>query len=230
MKAIVLAGGLGTRLRERVVDLPKPMAPVAGRPFLEYVLDRLIRGGITDIVLSVGYMADAIIGHFGNSYRDAAIRYSGEDEPLGTGGAIVHALSGQGDEPYMILNGDTLLAIDYSELLRWYEREPVDIAMVLRAVTDVSRYGAVLTSGDRVIGFTEKERAGVGLINAGVYIVRPALFDRYDLAGKFSLEADLLQPHCRLLAPKAYVTEGYFIDIGVPEDYDRAQHELPLVA
>lgn len=226
----MLAGGLGTRLRERVVDLPKPMAPVAGRPFLEYVLDRLIQGGIKDIVLSVGYMADTIIEHFGDSYRDTSVRYSREDEPLGTGGAIVHALGGLGDEPHMILNGDTLLAIDYSELLRWYEQGPADMAMVLRAVTDVSRYGAVLTSGDRVIGFAEKGQVGAGLINAGVYILRASLFRKYGLEERFSLEADLLQPHCQSLATRAYVTDGYFVDIGVPEDYDRAQRELPLVA
>lgn len=145
MKAVVLAGGLGTRLKERVADLPKPMAPVAGRPFLEYVLDRLIQGGICDIVLSVGHRADSIIGHFGYAYRDATLSYSVEKELLGTGGAIADALDGQGDAPCMVLNGDTLLAVDYSELVRWYEEEPVDMAMVLCAVQDVERYGAVLT-------------------------------------------------------------------------------------
>lgn len=230
MRAIVLAGGLGTRLKERVADLPKPMATVAGRPFLEYVLDRLVHGGITDIVLSVGYRADAITGHFGESYRGARLSYSIEKELLGTGGAILKATAARATEPHLILNGDTLLALDYAKFIDWYEAAPADMAMVLRAVPDVARYGAVLVSGEKVTGFTEKGRHGPGLINAGVYIMRPQLFEAHGLSGKFSLEADLLMPFAGQIAPRAFVTDSYFIDIGIPEDFDRAQHELPSIA
>jgi len=229
MKAIVLAGGFGTRLRERVPDLPKPMAQVAGRPFLEYVLDRLVRGGVDEICLSIGYRADAITAHFGRSYRGAAVGYAVESEPLGTGGGIAHALRENSGEPVLVLNGDTLLDIDYAELARWYEKQPAPVAMVLREVPDVARYGSVLVSDGRVSGFLEKGKSGPGLINAGVYIVQPGVFEAFGLSGRFSFEADLLQRHCQALSPRAWVTNAYFIDIGVPEDYDRAQHELPAL-
>jgi D-glycero-alpha-D-manno-heptose 1-phosphate guanylyltransferase len=227
MKAVVLAGGLGTRLRERVPELPKPMAPVAGRPFLEYLLDRLVKGGVREICLSVGYRSEAVMAHFGHAYRGAAIRYAVEAEPLGTGGAIAHAA--QGADPVLVLNGDTLLDIDYGALLRWYAEASARVAMVLRAVPDVARYGSVLVADGRVSGFLEKGRGGPGLINAGVYIVQPEVFAAFGLSGKFSFEADLLQAHCAALSPRAWVADAYFIDIGVPEDYDRAQHELPAL-
>lgn len=229
MKAIVLAGGLGSRLRERVPDLPKPMAPVAGRPFLEYVLDILIAGGIREIILSVGYRADVIMQHFGDDYNNVAMSYAVETEPLGTGGAIAHALRGQGKEPVLVLNGDTLLNIDYAELIRWYAQSPTQVAMVLREVPDVARYGSVLLSEMRVSGFVEKGKTGRGLINAGVYIINPEVFDDFGLSGKFGFEDDLLQVFCDSLLPRAFITDAYFIDIGIPDDYERAQKELPVI-
>jgi len=230
MKAIILAGGLGSRLRERVPDLPKPMAPVASRPFLEYVLDRLISGGINEIILSVGYRADVIMAHFEHAYRNAVVNYAVETEPLGTGGAIAHALCGKGDDPVLVLNGDTFLNIDYGEFIRWYAQLPTQVAMVLSEVPDVARYGSVLVSDERVSGFVEKGKVGPGLINAGVYIVHPGVFETLGLSGKYSFEADLLERHCEALSPRAYLTDAYFIDIGIPDDYDRAQLELPTIA
>jgi|SRR5215469_692371 len=227
MNAVILAGGLGTRLRERAPDLPKAMAPVAGRPFLEYVLDSLLAGGICQVLLSVGYRSSEIIQHFGHRYGDITIRYCVEAEPLGTGGAIAYALSDEPEEAALVMNGDTFLDIDYRGLLRWYEAGPSRLAMVLRSVPDVARYGAVLTSGERVVGFAEKGKAGPGLINAGMYVVQPGIFAASGLSGKFSFEVDLLQHHCQALQPRAYVTDAYFIDIGVPPDFDRAQRELP---
>ncbi|OIR06730.1 D-glycero-alpha-D-manno-heptose 1-phosphate guanylyltransferase [mine drainage metagenome] len=229
MRAVVLAGGLGTRLRERVPDLPKPMAPVAGRPFLEYLLDRLIAGGIDEITLSVGYRAEAIAAHFGDRYRGAVLRYARETEPLGTGGAIIHALRGEGPEPVLVLNGDTFLDIDVRALIRWYQAAPARVAMVLRQTPDVSRYGSVVLSGDRVTGFAEKGRTGPGLINAGIYVLTPGVLAAWGPPEKFSFEADILQRHCDTLRPRAFVTDAYFIDIGVPEDFDRAQRELPAI-
>lgn len=226
MKAIVLAGGFGTRLQERVPDVPKPLAPVAGRPFLEYVLNHLIGSGIHEIILSVGYRADLIMGHFGDTYRNAVVSYSVETEPLGTGGAIAHALRQEGDGPVLVLNGDTFLNVDYRKLIRWYKQTPVQVAMVLKEVSDVARYGSVLTTGERISGFVEKGKAEAGLINAGVYIVQPSVFGTFSLSGKFSFERDLLQRHCNALSPRAFLTDAYFIDIGVPADYDRSQHDF----
>lgn len=226
MKAIVLAGGLGTRLRERARGLPKPMALVAGRPFLEYVLDRLIEGGVSDITLSVGYQAESIQSHFGTNYRGATLRYAVEAEPLGTGGAIAFALHGQDDDPVLVLNGDTFLALDYRNLVHWYEQNPTPVAIVLRKVPDVARFGAVIMERERVTGFAEKGKAGPDLINAGVYIVCPKVFSTFGVSGKFGFEADFLERYCNVLKPRAYVTDAYFIDIGIPEDFDRAQREL----
>jgi len=230
MRAVVLAGGLGLRLRERVAVLPKVMAPVAGRPFLEYVLDQLIAGQVSDVVLSVGYQAETIIRHFGDSYRTLPLRYAVEAEPLGTGGAILNALTGLGDEPAIVVNGDSLLDIDYHEFMEWYWRQPVSFAVVLRSVDDVARFGAVDVQRDVVTGFIEKGRAGPGMINAGVYILRPGLLRELGLSGKFSLETDFLQKHYRAIQPRAYITSAFFIDIGVPSDFDRAQHELARMA
>lgn len=229
MQAVVLAGGRGTRLRERVADLPKPMAPVAGRPFLEYLLGWLARCGVRRVVLSVGYKAEVIEAHFGAHWNGVALAYAHEDQPLGTGGAIAHAVSGAGDAPVLVLNGDTLLRVDCAALVNWYAREPAPVAMVLRQVDDVARYGAVMFDGDRVTGFTEKGGAGPGLINAGAYVVQPAVFERFGLSGAFGFETDLLQRHCAELRPRAYVTDAYFIDIGIPDDFDRAQRELPAL-
>jgi len=230
MNAVILAGGLGMRLREAVQGLPKPMAMVAGRPFLEYVLDRLIFSGVNDITLSVGYKADVIMQHFGNVYRNAVLSYVVENEPLGTGGAIAFALHGKGKEAVLVLNGDTFLNIDYGQLINWYEQKPAAIAMVLREMPEISRYGSVVVSGEKVSGFVEKGMAGTGLINAGVYILQPEIFTSFGLSGKFSFETDLLQPHCSKLSPRAFLTRAYFIDIGLPADYERAQYELPTLA
>ena len=232
MKAVVLAGGLGTRLRERVSQLPKPMAPVAGRPFLAWVIDALIRDGFHEIVLSVGYRWEAIRDHFGATYRGASIGYAVEVEPLGTGGAVALAFAEAGlaaTDAALVLNGDTYLNLDFAALRDWYFKSPASAAMVLRAVDDTARYGSVEFAGELVTGFAEKARSGPGLINAGVYILRADVFARFGLAGRFGLEADLLQRHCASLAPRAHVTSAYFIDIGVPQDYDRAQTELPAL-
>ncbi|MRR54803.1 MAG: D-glycero-D-manno-heptose 1-phosphate guanosyltransferase [Deltaproteobacteria bacterium] len=226
MKAVVLAGGLGTRLKGRVPNLPKPMAPVAGRPFLEYLLDRLAGAGVHEVILSVGYRWQAIADHFGEEYRGMRLRYAVEVEPLGTGGALAHALNGEGDEPVLVLNGDTLLTVDYSELFFWFLAELAEVGMVLRRVPDAARYGSVVVRDGRVAEFLEKGCSGPGLINAGVYLLKPAIFSRLGLSGRFSLEVDLLQRHREELSPLAFITDAYFIDIGIPEDYDRAQREL----
>ncbi len=226
VKAIILAGGLGTRLKERVSDVPKPMAPVAGRPFLEFILDRLDRAGIQEVILSVGYLSEVIQSYFSNKYKSIAIRYCVEDTPLGTGGAIIHALKGLPDEPLLVLNGDTLLDINYGELIQWYSGLRTSVAVVLRAVDDISRYGSVEVEDEVLVHFKEKGGVGPGLINAGVYIICPHIFSGYELPVKFSFENDFLQKYCASLLPRAYVTEAYFIDIGIPEDYDRAARDL----
>ena len=224
--AIVLAGGRGERLQPVVPDLPKPMAPVRGRPFLEYILDRLVDAGLTEVTISVGYKAEVIEEHFGQAYRSLQIRYSRERYPLGTGGAMALALKGGESSPTLVLNADTLVDIDYPALMAWYAQTPTVVAIVLRHVPDVSRYGAVVLLGERVVEFQEKGQEGPGLVNAGVYVVGPEIFSQYGSGEHFSFETDILQPYCRELQPRAFITTGYFIDIGTPSDYERAQREV----
>lgn len=229
MRAIILAGGMGIRLRERVSDLPKPMAPIAGRPFLEYLLDRLAHAGISTVTLSVGYKWEVIRDHFGTSYRDIEIDYAIEAEPLGTGGALLHALGHANAAPVLALNGDSLLDLDFAKLRAWYEANPAPIAMVVRSVPDIARYGSVSIENGHITGFYEKGPGGPGCINAGIYCLQPGIFADYRDGNRFSFEQDILQRHCAELNPRAWCSDAYFIDIGIPEDFDRAQTELPLL-
>ena len=230
MKAIVLAGGLGTRLRARVSDVPKPMAPIQGRPFLEYVLDTLVSGGVESVVLSIGYLGEMIESHFGNSYRGLPLEYSVEHECLGTGGAIAKAVKQYASNaPVLVLNGDTLLKMDLKRMIESYNCCPSDLVMVLRKVNDVSRYGQVIVENNIITKFEEKGGEGAGYINAGIYIIRPEIISEEDLPPKFSFEIDYLQNRLVDIKPRAYIEDCYFIDIGIPEDFDRAQYELPIL-
>jgi D-glycero-alpha-D-manno-heptose 1-phosphate guanylyltransferase len=229
MEAIVLAGGLGTRLRSRVADRPKPMAEVAGKPFLAWLLDYLGAQGVTAIVLSLGYRGEVIADYFGTHYRGLAIRYAVEETPLGTGGAIRLALGESRQDPVWVVNGDTMLCLDYRAMWAAHRsRSATPMTMALRRVADAGRYGAVSIAGGLVTGFAAGGASGAGLINSGVYLLSPRLFDGHDLPASFSLERDFLPRVAREGRIAGFVTDGWFIDIGVPEDYDRAQTELPL--
>jgi D-glycero-alpha-D-manno-heptose 1-phosphate guanylyltransferase len=222
MEAIVLAGGFGTRLREMVPDLPKPMAPVAGKPFLEILLCSLSRKGFSRVVFSLGFMADKISGYFGDRFAGMELAYVVEDRPLGTGGAVRLALSSCQQDHVYIFNGDTFLDLEAEAVERlWQDRHhPI---IVGRAVPDTARYGRLLTVNERVTGFTEKGGAGPGLINAGCYVFDRGQLDGFALNEAFSLEADYLADVVRQTPVDVFVTEGLFIDIGIPEDYTRAQ-------
>jgi D-glycero-alpha-D-manno-heptose 1-phosphate guanylyltransferase len=230
VQAIVLAGGFGTRLRARVSDVPKPMAPIAGRPFLEYVLDRLDSAGCQRVVLATGYLSAVIEAHFGSSYRSMSVAYSVETTPLGTGGAVLKALLQMPDEPTLVMNGDTWLDMDPAGFVAWARaRAPAD-AVLLRRVDDVSRFGCVELDGERITRFGEKSASGPGLINAGFYWLHRASFSRWAFPETFSLENDFFQAHLAELDLRGTITEGAFIDIGVPAEYDRAQVEIPQAA
>ena len=228
-KAIVLAGGRGERLKPRVSHLPKPMAPVNGRPFLEYILDRLAETHLREVILAIGYRGAIIREHFGHTYRSLHLGYSEETVPLGTGGAMALALKHEDPSPVLVLNGDSFLEMDYPAFFSWYGVNQPLVAMVVRQVPDVGRYGSVVLEGDQVIAFREKGKHGEGLASAGVYVIRPTLFSDNRFGRIFSFETDVLQRYGRKLRPRAYMAKGYFIDIGTPEDYDRAQLELAHV-
>jgi D-glycero-alpha-D-manno-heptose 1-phosphate guanylyltransferase len=224
LRAFVLCGGLGMRLRTVLSDRPKSMAPVAGVPFLELLLQMLRGEGIHEVVLGTGHMAEQIERHFGNGRGlDLSIRYSRENEPMGTGGALKLAEELLSD-PVVVLNGDSYVEWRLGSLLKLFGEKDAALVMVLQAVMDVSRYGSVTIDSDgRVIEFVEKGRcAGAGLINAGVYLLRKEIVAGLPAGKAVSLEKDVFP---ELLSGKVYgfVSGGLFIDIGIPADLERAQ-------
>lgn len=224
--AVVLAGGLGTRLRPVVGDLPKSMAPVNGRPFLEKIVSLLSRNGMRDFVFCVGYLKEAIVGHFGDgSSWDVRIRYAAEDEPLGTGGALRNALpllSGG----FLLLNGDTWLDIDYREFLEFHrlkaKEEGSAGSVALVSTADRGAFGSVVMGADgRLLSFSEKSQAaGPGWINSGAIFLEPSIFRYIPLSGPSSLERDVIPAALSAGAGFfGFPASGVFVDIGTPEGY-----------
>lgn len=227
MQAIILAGGFGTRLQAVVKDVPKPLADIGGKPFLAYLLRNLQNQGFKKIVISVGYLADKIIEYFGNSYLGLEIFYAKEDQPLGTGGAILNSLQFiDKNQPIVVLNGDTFLQIDYPKLLQAHKN---NLTLVLRKMDDCSRYGRVQFDENLTIKSFEEKSAEKksGFINGGIYVFDAQIFEKFSLSQKFSFESDFLMRHLDELKPHAFLVDDYFIDIGIPEDYQKAQNELP---
>ena len=222
LEAIVLAGGLGTRLKPVVSELPKPMAPVAGRPFLEILLSSLSRNGFDRVILSVGYMADKIIGYFGNNYHGIELVYSTESEPLGTGGAIRMAMSKAVSDHVFVFNGDTYVELDAEQVNNAWLKSSNHLVVGVQ-VEDTERYGRMLVSGEKVDGFQEKGVSGRGLINAGCYVIDTAALDHIPVGDKFSFEEIFLKNAIEEGGVDVFITDGLFIDIGVPEDYEKAQ-------
>ena len=228
MEAIILAGGRGTRLHSVVPDLPKPMAPVVGRPFLSYLLDFVIDNGINRICLSTGYKAEAIEDYFGASIRGVPIVYAREESPLGTGGAVRAALPCTSALDVFVLNGDSFADVDLRAMFELHKSGRERLTIALTQVSECARYGAVAFRNRHVERFSEKGLSGAGYINAGIYLLRRDLFDALALPHVFSFEQQVLMDHLTDLRPGAFLSSGYFLDIGIPEDYVRAQQELPL--
>ena len=226
MEAIILAGGLGTRLASKLDGIPKAMAPIGGRPFLEILLGKLLRDGCSHVLLSVGHLHATIQSHFGASFRGMQLDYVIEDVPLGTGGAIRKALLEAREEFVLVLNGDTFLEVDYADLLRVHAVKRPSLTMAITHQQNVARYGGVVVKEECIVGYEEKGRSGAGWINAGVYVLPKEMQWPSALAEKFSFEVDFLVPQTARLAPAAFEVDGFFLDIGVPEDLERAQREL----
>jgi D-glycero-alpha-D-manno-heptose 1-phosphate guanylyltransferase len=226
-EAVVLAGGFGKRLQQVVPDLPKPMAPISGRPFLEILLATLARKGVDRVVLSLGFMAEKISGYFGLKFAGMDLIYVVEDKPLGTGGAVRLAMEKCHQDHFFVFNGDTFLDLEMDALDQlWHQNHrPVIVA---RHVPDTVRYGRLLFAKGRVTGFTEKGQNGLGFINAGCYVFNRGQLDGFALNKAFSLELDYLAKVVSNSPFDVFVTSGQFIDIGVPEDYHLAQNELAM--
>lgn len=224
-EAIVLAGGRGTRLRSVVSDVPKPLAPVAGRPFLAWLLDMLADGGVRRVVLATGYLADQVQGAIGGRWRGMEVEHSVEPHALGTGGAIrLAARRLRGDSAH-VLNGDTFLRYAPAALEAAAVESGTSIAVALARVAEVDRYGAVRVAQGKVVRFEEKGAEGAGLVNAGSYfLAAPALRALEAMGdGAFSFETGVLAPSAAAGGVAAFTDTADFIDIGVPADYLRAR-------
>ena len=226
MEAIVLAGGFGTRLASVVQGVPKVLAPVGNRPFLELLLRRLKQRGMQRVILSVGYLASMIRERFGEQFEGVELAYAIEDEPLGTGGATRKALTMAQHDTVFVMNGDTFVDLDYAAMLSHHIDLEGVASIAVANTDDCTRYGRMITREGRVVGFTEKGQSGPGQISVGTYLMNRDLFAPYNMPAAFSLEQDFFVPNIKQLRPLAFATSGYFIDIGIPEDLARAQSEL----
>ena len=226
-EAIILAGGFGMRLRSVVSSLPKPMAEVCGRPFLSYILDFLNKQGIGRVVLSVGYKWEVIKEFFGDRYKEIDLIYAVEDSPLGTGGAIKNALRHVCNSSVFVFNGDTLFDIDLSAFFLFHDERGSKLSIALKKADFTERYGTVeIDSENRIVGFVEKARRFCVLINGGIYLLNKDFFNSFSLQDKFSFERDFLERYYDAYRFYGVPFDGYFIDIGIPEDYERAKREF----
>ena len=234
MEAILLCGGLGTRLRSVVSDRPKPMADIAGKPFLHYLVKMLSESGVKHLIFALGYMGEQIEAYFqsGEDYG-LSISYSYEDSPLGTGGAIRNALSHVSGENVLVLNADTYFHTDYESLLREQLKNKAAMTIASRKIEDISRYGAILKDeSGRILRWNEKmssdqvETPRPGEINGGIYVMQKSLIEKIP-EGKQSLENDCIPAWLEDgLYLQAVPSDGYFMDIGIPEDYAQFKEDV----
>jgi D-glycero-alpha-D-manno-heptose 1-phosphate guanylyltransferase len=227
VEAIILAGGAGTRLREAVPDLPKCLAPVAGHPFLHYLLTYLQQQGIQRFVFSLGYRADIVQQYVQQEWPQLQSVFVTEASPLGTGGAIQAACAHTQYPQVLVANGDTIFKISVGPLVTLHQSTGAACTLSLKPLAEGGRYGSV-TLGDtgRIEGFAEKKGHGPALINGGVYVLTVASFLQMPLQAPFSFEKDYLEAYCQKETFYGQEQDAYFIDIGIPADFERAGREL----
>ncbi|MBQ3007876.1 MAG: D-glycero-beta-D-manno-heptose 1,7-bisphosphate 7-phosphatase [Clostridia bacterium] len=222
MEAIILAGGFGTRLRPCVDNLPKPLAPIGGKPFLHYLLDYLYANGVHRAIISTGYLADFVEEQIGRTYRGMVVDYCREEAPLGTGGAIKKALGMCSDDYAVTVNGDSFFDVDLFEMREFHKKSGCPLTVAAREVPWVENSGYMTVENGRLTGFREKGVKSAGLINGGVYFINKNLLDGIK-EEKFSFEKLVLEGgYCPVAVTES---SGYFIDIGIPENYHKAEKE-----
>ncbi len=228
-EAIILAGGLGTRLKSVVGDTPKPMAIVNGKPFLHYLFQYLRFYAVPKVIVSVSPLTKSIESYFQNEYNGIQIEYAYENEPLGTGGGIINAMKTCSSENILILNGDTLFSVDLFQLHDFHKKNASQITLALKYYDEVGRFGTVsLDNRFRITGFEEKKEGALkeGCINGGVYLFNRKLFSSINFPTSFSIEKEFFEKYYEHINFSGFVSNKYFIDIGIPDDYLRAQNEF----
>ena len=227
--AIILAGGMGTRLKTIISDLPKPMAPIMNVPFLTYQLNYLKHFGIKKVIFSVGFLSEKIIAHYNQSFENINIEYSIEKNPLGTGGGIRMAMSNLNEDLVLILNGDSFFDLNLEQFYNLHLEQKAEFSLALRYVNNSERYGNIeFNSSNQITSFIEKNQLNQsGYINAGVYILSKKLYLENTKPNiNFSIEKDFFEKQLNQLIIKGFEFKDYFIDIGIPEDYLKAQDDF----
>lgn len=227
MEAIILAGGLGTRLKSAISEIPKSMAPISNHPFLYYIFKWLEKNQITRIILSVGYKWEVIYNEFGEYFNSIELVYSIESSPLGTGGAIALAMKKLKKDQFLIINGDTMFDVDIEQFVSFHKFGEFDFSIILKHMKKIDRYGTVeLNDNNRISCFKNKALSKKGYINGGVYIANTSIRRYFPNSQRFSFEQEFLEKMVSSLKFGGFIKDDYFIDIGVPEDYKRAQKEF----
>ncbi|MFY8127805.1 MAG: nucleotidyltransferase family protein [Chitinophagaceae bacterium] len=232
MQAIILAGGFGTRLKTVVSEVPKPLAPIAGKPFLYWLIQYLQNQGVKKYIFSLGYMHEMVKDFLSKEFPSIEFNCVIENEPLGTGGAIKLALNYVHDEQIIVLNGDTFFNLNLKDFTESFQQQNADCCMALTPMKNFDRYGSVTLNQDNLITqFNEKRYCENGLINTGIIAFKKSVFQdkTKHLPKNFSFEKDFLEPNVQFLKVTGYIAAQYFIDIGVPEDYYKANDELAKV-
>lgn len=222
MEAIILAGGMGTRLSEVVADVPKPMAPVNGKPFLYYIFQWLKKYPVERFIVSTGYKSDSIVKYFENSFSNIPLKYVTEKKPLGTGGALIFALAETTGSNVLVINGDTWFPIDINKFYSSHILNKHLLTVALKPMRDFSRYGSVECMDNTIVRFNEKKFCREGLINGGIYLINRQYLESKQLPEVFSLEKEILEKESSSSELKCQIFDDPFIDIGIPEDYDKA--------
>jgi len=225
ISAAILAGGLGTRLRSVLQDLPKVLAEVLNRPFLTFLFDQLLYAGLRSLVLCTGYKGEEVRKQLGHAYGSLNLLYSQEDAPLGTGGALRLALPHLSSDTVLVMNGDSYVNADLRAFLNWFSLNDLSAALVLNKMTDTSRYGRVILDENGAIqSFEEKGgKANTGWINSGVYLFRKKLLQAIPRGRHYSLEREFF-PSLLAKGLYGYPCQGEFLDIGTPDSYAEAEH------
>lgn len=227
MEVVILAGGIGSRLQSVVSEVPKCMAEVNGKPFLYYLFQYLIPFKPEQVILSLGYKHEIVEDWLTSLSLPFEVICKVEKSPLGTGGAIKYALSAVKGSDAIVINGDTFFDVDLTEIIQSHrQKEHIETTLALKQMRDFDRYGSVVLKPESQLikGFEEKRFCKEGLINGGIYVIKRHALDTYP--EKFSLENDYFAVKAKEQRLAGYISDGYFIDIGIPEDYSRAQKEL----
>jgi D-glycero-alpha-D-manno-heptose 1-phosphate guanylyltransferase len=226
-EAIILAGGLGTRLRSEFGEFPKSLAPVNGRPFIHYLLRYLKKQGIESAVLSVGYKHELIEQALGNNFEGIKIQYVVENEPMGTGGGMKLALEKTTSEYLFVFNGDTYFDVDLKKLQRHHVEKKSNCTIALKELSNVERYGSVeMNDKNKIVAFREKQPLQKALINGGIYCINRGVLIHYPVGTPFSFETNYLEKNTPAKNIHGVVFDNYFMDIGVPEDYHQFEKDM----